>query len=39
VKFEDRFAKMEGALKAKGSSLDGASIDEMESEWQAAKDS
>jgi MazG family protein len=37
VKFEDRFAMMEAALKAKGISLDGASVAEMEAEWQAAK--
>ena len=37
VKFEDRFAKMEAALKAKGSTLESASVDEMEAEWQAAK--
>lgn len=37
VKFEDRFAKMETALKARGTSLETASIVEMESEWQAAK--
>ena len=36
-KFEARFAKMESRLKAKGSSLEGASLDEMEAEWQAAK--
>jgi len=36
-KFERRFAAMEKALKAKGVTLDDASLDEMESEWQAAK--
>lgn len=36
-KFERRFAKMEMALKAKGMSLEEASLDQMESEWQAAK--
>lgn len=36
-KFEGRFAKMESSLKAKNSSLEGASLDEMEAEWQAAK--
>jgi MazG family protein len=36
-KFEARFAEMESTLKAKGFSLEEASLDEMEAEWQAAK--
>jgi len=37
VKFETRFSEMESALKGKARSLEGASLDEMEAEWQAAK--
>ncbi|BCX46936.1 nucleoside triphosphate pyrophosphohydrolase [Haloferula helveola] len=36
-KFETRFAAMEQALKDAGSSLDDASLDEMEAAWQGAK--
>ncbi|MEP4077405.1 nucleoside triphosphate pyrophosphohydrolase [Haloferula sp.] len=37
VKFEDRFAKMEAALKVAGSGLEQAGLEEMEAAWQAAK--
>ena len=36
-KFEQRFAKMEQRLLGKGISLEEASLEEMEAEWQAAK--
>jgi MazG family protein len=36
-KFEDRFQKMERAVKAKGLSLEQASLEMMEAAWQAAK--
>lgn len=36
-KFEVRFAKMEEALKGQGLTLEDASLDQMESAWQAAK--
>ncbi len=39
VKFEKRFAAMDLALQNSGNSLEGASLDEMELEWQAAKTS
>ena len=38
-KFENRFAMMERALEAKGLSLEQATLDEMEEEWQNAKQS
>lgn len=37
AKFEKRFAAMEQALEAQGMSLESASLEEMENEWQAAK--
>lgn len=37
AKFEKRFAAMEQALEAQGMSLESASLQEMENEWQAAK--
>lgn len=37
-KFEERFGKMERALRERGMSLDDASLDEMEAAWQAAKE-
>lgn len=37
VKFEDRFASMESALRADGLSLEEASLEQMEERWQAAK--
>lgn len=37
VKFEGRFAAMEGGLKARGQTLEKASLEEMESGWQEAK--
>ncbi|MEM1084805.1 MAG: nucleoside triphosphate pyrophosphohydrolase [Verrucomicrobiota bacterium] len=36
-KFERRFAAMEASLKAAGSGLEAASLEEMEAAWQAAK--
>lgn len=36
-KFETRFTTMEQSLAAEGKSLEAASLDEMEAEWQAAK--
>jgi ATP diphosphatase len=36
-KFEQRFAKMEQRLLGKQLSLEEASLEEMEAEWQAAK--
>jgi nucleoside triphosphate diphosphatase len=36
-KFRKRFHHVERALSANGSSLDEASLDEMEGHWQAAK--
>ena len=38
VKFEKRFAAMDDALQKKGTNLELATLDEMEHEWQAAKD-
>ncbi len=38
VKFEDRFAAMEVALKSEGQSLEEAKLDEMERLWEAAKE-
>lgn len=37
AKFEKRFAAMEQALEAQGMSLESASLQQMENEWQAAK--
>lgn len=37
AKFEKRFAAMEQTLEAQGMSLESASLQEMENEWQAAK--
>ena len=37
VKFEKRFAAMEQDLRERGSSLEGASLDEMEEGWVRAK--
>jgi ATP diphosphatase len=37
-KFERRFRKVEAALAARGPGRDAASLDEMEAEWQRAKD-
>ncbi|MGB2010540.1 MAG: nucleoside triphosphate pyrophosphohydrolase [Akkermansiaceae bacterium] len=37
VKFEQRFAVMERALKDQGECLDSASLEQMEAEWQSAK--
>lgn len=37
AKFEKRFAAMEQALEAQGMSLESASLQEMENEWQVAK--
>jgi MazG family protein len=37
-KFSARFGQMEGALAARGVSLPEASLDEMETEWQKAKE-
>ena len=36
-KFEERFGKMQSALEEKGMSLEEATLDEMEAEWQRAK--
>lgn len=36
-KFEERFGYLENALKAKGRTLDEASLEEMEAGWQEAK--
>jgi ATP diphosphatase len=36
-KFRDRFAHVENSLESKSSSLQNASLDEMEELWQAAK--
>ncbi|MGB2402470.1 MAG: nucleoside triphosphate pyrophosphohydrolase [Akkermansiaceae bacterium] len=38
VKFEKRFSAMDDALQKKGTNLELATLDEMEHEWQAAKD-
>jgi ATP diphosphatase len=38
AKFERRFAYIERALEAQGRSLKGASLDEMDALWNAAKD-
>ena len=38
TKFETRFAKMESALKAGGLDLESATLEQMESAWQAAKE-
>lgn len=38
VKFQDRFASIENGLAAQGSSLDEASLDEMEALWLRAKE-
>jgi ATP diphosphatase len=38
VKFERRFAYIERALAAKGRSLDGASLEEMDALWDEAKE-
>lgn len=37
AKFEQRFGAMEKALEQQGKSLESASLEEMEHEWQAAK--
>ena len=37
TKFENRFAAMESALKHHGTSLETATLEEMEAAWQAAK--
>jgi uncharacterized protein YabN with tetrapyrrole methylase and pyrophosphatase domain len=37
AKFETRFAAVEQALKARGLSLEQASLDDMEAEWVRAK--
>lgn len=37
VKFEQRFAAMERALKDQGECLDSAGLDQMEAQWEAAK--
>ena len=38
TKFETRFASMESALKKQGVDLSAASLEQMEAEWQNAKD-
>ena len=38
AKFRRRFGHIEDSLRARGQSLEAASLDEMEAHWQAAKD-